>query len=106
PFFCAARHLVPVAHTEQQGALRTVGVFVQFAPRMNDEAPWSDLDSFGRGPHPASALEAKVDLGRVGVAVIGARLTRLPTGNRDVAFADPAEHPCVSWGRTPARPSD
>jgi hypothetical protein len=26
------------------------------------------------------------------VAVVGARLTRLPTSDRDIAFVDPAEH--------------
>jgi hypothetical protein len=59
---------------------------------MNDERSRSDLDGFGRGTHPAPTLETKVYLGRVGVAVVGARLTRLPTSDRDIAFIDPAEH--------------
>ena len=44
------------------------------------------------GPHRAAALEAEIDLGGIGMAMIGARLTWFPTGNCDVAFADPAEH--------------
>src|SRR4029077_4596969 len=80
PFLGTAGHFLAVAHAEQEGALRAVDVFVQFAPR---EARRFDLDGFGRGAHSAPALEAKVDLGRVGVAVIGARLTRLPTGDCD-----------------------
>jgi len=59
---------------------------------MNDEGPRSDIDGFGRSAHPASALEAEIDLGRIRVAVIGAGLARLPTGDRDIAFVDPPEH--------------
>src|SRR5580704_8907613 len=59
---------------------------------MDYERSRTDFDRLGRGAHPAPTLEAKIDLGRVGVTVIGARLTRLPTGDRDIAFADPAEH--------------
>src|SRR5271169_2473119 len=37
PFSGPAGHFVAITHPEQQGALRTVDVFVQFTPRMDDE---------------------------------------------------------------------
>jgi hypothetical protein len=41
---------------------------------------------------PAPALEAEIDLGRIGMAVIGAGLAGLPASDRDIPFVDSAKH--------------
>src|SRR5271167_439482 len=87
PFLGPARHLPAVAYAEQQGTLRAVGVFVQFAPRVDDERPGFERDRLARGPHRSPTLEAEIDLGCVGVAVIRARLARFPAGDRYISFA-------------------
>jgi hypothetical protein len=87
----ARRHVVAVAHAEEQGALRTVGVFVQLAAGMDDERSRPDLDGLGRRPHRAAALDAEIDLGGVGMTVIGAGLSRLPARDRHISLRDLAE---------------
>src|ERR1700674_5076746 len=87
----AARHVHAVADAEQQHALRPVDVFVQLARRMHHERARHDVDRLLRRAHLAAALEAEINLGRVGMTVIGADLAGLPACHRDVALADLAE---------------
>ena len=91
PLEVTARHVPAVAHPEQQGALRPVDVFVQFARRMHHERARHDVDRPGRRAHLAATLEAEINLGGVRMTMIGADLARLPAGDRDVALADLAE---------------
>ena len=93
PFLGPAGHAIAIAHAEQEGPLRAVDVLVQLAAWMDDERARLDRDDLARRAHRAPAFEAEVDLGRVGVAVIGAGLTRLPAGDGDIAFPGGAEHP-------------
>src|SRR5262245_18022026 len=59
---------------------------------MHHERARHDVDRLPGRAHLAAALEAEIDLGGVGMAVIGADLARLPAGDGDVALADLAEN--------------
>src|SRR6185295_1359291 len=91
PLEMAARHVPAVAHPEEQRALRSVDVFMEFAGRMNHEPARHDVDRLLRRAHLPAALETEINLGRVRMTMIGADLTRLPARDRDVALADLAE---------------
>src|SRR6266849_8676735 len=71
PFKVAARHVCAVAYAEEKRAGGSVGVFVQLARRMHHEGARHDVDRLTRRAHPAAALEAKVNLGRMRMAVVG-----------------------------------
>src|SRR4051812_13935359 len=92
PLEMAARHVPAVAHSEEQRALRSVDVFVEFAGRMNHESARHDVDRLLWRAHLPATLETEVNLGRVRMTMIGADLPRLPACDRDVALADLAEH--------------
>src|SRR5690242_13009616 len=85
-------HVSAIAHAKQERARRAVLIFMQFARWMHDERTRDDRDRLFRGSHDSATGKAEVDLGRGGMAVIGADLPRLPTGNRDIATLDPAEN--------------
>src|SRR5437763_8045125 len=87
----AREHVVAVPHAEQQRALRTVGVFVHFAGRMDHERSGRDLDGALWRAHGPTAGKAEINLCRVRVAVIGADLPGFPTRHGDVPAADLAE---------------
>src|SRR5262249_59925693 len=87
-----AGHPPAVAYAEQQGTLRAIDVFVHLATGVDDKRPGFDRNRLARGPHRSATLEAEIDLGRVGVAVIGACLARLPAGDRNIPFARRAEY--------------
>jgi len=54
----------------------------------------------------ADALEAEIDLGGVGVAVIRAGLARFPAGDRNIPSPTRASTRSICfWDRRPARPS-
>src|SRR5215472_3154641 len=91
PFEMPRAHVGPVADAEKQRAMGPVGVFVHLAGRMHDKGAGLDLDRLARRAHHAAALEAEIDFGRVGVAVIGADLAGLPAGDGDVALLDVPE---------------
>src|SRR6478752_3922925 len=91
PLEMAARHVPAVAHAEEQRALRSVDVFMEFAGRMNHEPARHDVDRLLRRAHLPAALETEINLGRIRMTMIGADLARLPAGDRDVALADLAE---------------
>src|SRR5206468_12586844 len=91
PFDMAARHVGTVAHAEEERAAGPVLVFVQLARRVHHKRARHDRDSLLRRAHPPAALEAEIDLGRVRMAVVGADLTRLPAGDRDVTLLDLAQ---------------
>src|SRR5262249_39473646 len=91
PVEVAARHVGAVAHAEEQGAVGPVDVFVQFARRGHHERARHDVDGLPGRAHLAAALETEIDLRRLRMAVIGADLSRLPAGDRGVAFLDLAE---------------
>src|SRR5215210_519256 len=80
-----AGHVVAVPNPEQQGALRAVDILVQLAGRVDDERARRDWHAALGGVHFAAALKAEVDLGGVGVAVVGADLAGLPAGDGEVA---------------------
>src|SRR5262249_46787690 len=85
------RHVVTVAHAEQQRALGAIDVFVQLAARVHHERAGYDVDGpLGRA-HLAAAANAIINLRRMGVAMIRADLARLPARDRDVALGDLAE---------------
>src|SRR4051794_10036624 len=85
------RHVITVAHPEQQRARRPVLVFVQLAARMHHERARSDRDRAFRRAHGPTALEAEINLGRMRMAVIGADLSRLPACDSDVTTPHLAE---------------
>src|SRR5271166_3137752 len=91
PVDMAGAHVRTIAHPKQQGPLRSVDVFVQFAGGMHHEGARRYVDDAVRRAHLAAALKTEIDLGGFRVTMIGAHLTRLPAGNRDIAFRDPAE---------------
>src|SRR5262245_11890879 len=101
PFEMPARHIRAVAHPEQQRALRAVDVFVQLARRMHHECAGHDVDRLLGRAHPAAALEAEIDLGRIRMTMIGADLAGFPARDRDVALADLAEDLLDVAGRVP-----
>src|SRR5258708_3308720 len=80
-----------IRHSRSYPYARTVLVFVHFAGRMDDEGARHHGDGLPRRAHGAAAFEAEIDLGGVGVAMIGADLARFPAGHRDVAVLDGAE---------------
>jgi len=92
PLEVAARHVgAPIAHAEEQRAVRSIDVFVQLARWMHHECARYYVDGFPWRVHLAAALEAEIDLGRVRMTVIGADLAGLPACYRDVALADLTE---------------
>src|SRR3954453_2010923 len=91
PLEVAAGHVPAVAHPEEQRALRSVDVFMEFAGRMNHEPARHDVNRLLRRAHLPAALETEINLGRVRMTTIGADLARLPARDRDVALADLAE---------------
>src|SRR6266478_1916077 len=93
PFLCAARHLVAVTHPEEQGSPRAIDVFVQLAAGVDDKASGVERNRLGWGTHHAAALEAEVNLRRIGMTVIGTGLARFPAGDRHIAFAGRTEDP-------------
>src|ERR1051326_7838091 len=60
---------------------------------MDDKRARHDLGSLARRLHRAAALEAEIDLGGIGVAVIWAGLPGLPAGDGDIALGDAPEDP-------------
>jgi hypothetical protein len=66
---------------------------VQFAARVDDKASGLERNRLGWVTHRAAALEAKVDLRRIGMTVIGTGLTRFPAGDRYIAFSSRTEDP-------------
>src|SRR5262249_44555562 len=92
PLEVPARHVGPIAHAKEQRALRSIDVFVQLARPMPHDRAGHTVEGAARGAHLAAALEAKIDLGRVGMTVIGADRARLPPRPRDAPPADLAEN--------------
>jgi len=84
-------HIGAVAHAEQERARRTILEFMHLAGRMYNEAAGRHRHGLLRGAHGPAAGEAKIDFGRLGVAVIRAYLARLPAGDRDVALGNLAQ---------------
>src|SRR5262249_51069590 len=84
-------HIAAVAHTEQQCALGPGDPFMQLAGRMHHKTAWRHGHCPVGRAHRAAALETEIDFGRVRVAMIGARLARLPARNRHIAFGDAPE---------------
>src|SRR5713101_9892264 len=93
PFLGAPGHVMAIAHAEQKGTLGPGNPFVQFAGWVHDKRARNHRHGLVRRLHRAAALEAEIDLGGVRMAVIGADLARLPARDRDIALADPPEHP-------------
>src|ERR1700689_5565742 len=58
PFHVTRGHVAAVADAEQERALRTVGVFVHFAGRVNNESAGHHRDGLVRRAHGAAAFEA------------------------------------------------
>src|SRR5260221_7697603 len=79
PFPGAPGHVAAVAHAEQEGALGPGDPFVQLAGRMDDKRARGHRDRLARRLHRAATLEAEIDLGGVGMAVVGAGLPGFPT---------------------------
>src|SRR5260370_27535485 len=84
-------HVGAIADAKQQGAVRPVGIFMHLTGRMHDEHARHDVDCLGWRTHLAAALEAEIDFGGVGVAMIGADLAGFPARHRHVAGADAVE---------------
>src|SRR5262249_49957067 len=91
PFLGATRHIVAVANPEEQSAPRAIDVFVQLGARVNDKASGLERNRLGWSAHGAAALEAEVNLGRIGMTVVRAGLARSPAGDRHIAFTGRAE---------------
>src|SRR5262249_50707488 len=62
--------------------------FMQFAGRMHDKTARRHGHGLVGRAHRPAALEAEINLGRVRVTVIGARLAGLPTGDRYITLGD------------------
>src|SRR5215471_2285437 len=85
PVEVSRRHIAAVADAEQERARGSVGVFVQFAGRMDHERAWHDIDATLRCAHRPPAADAEIDLGRMRMAMIRADLSRLPAGDGVIA---------------------
>src|SRR5262249_40255912 len=91
PFEMAGAHVGAVADAEEERSRRPVGVFVHLAGRMHDKGAGGHRDTLARRAHDAAALDAEINFGGVGVAMIRADLAGLPARHGEVAVFDPAE---------------
>jgi hypothetical protein len=74
---------------------------MQLAGRMHNECAWYDWCVAMRGVHRASASETEVDLGGIGVTMMGAELSGLPACHRHVTVLDFLKDPLDMPFRVP-----
>src|SRR5215472_13111663 len=92
PFCMVGRHVGAVADTKQQGAVRSVGIFMHLTGRMHHECTRHNVDRPRRRTHLAAAFETEIDFRGVGMAMIGADLAGFPAGHRHIPSTDAAEN--------------